>query len=322
VSAGKVVVTGASGFVGQRLLAQLCGRGREIIALHNRPIPAATSERCPGSVTWLSADIARDNLLPILSGSSSVFHLAAFVSHSGSASDDAEMQRVNVLGTQRLAEACLSEGVERFIFVSSIAAADCDDGEPANNYGKSKKLSEDLLLRMSRSNFKVTVLRPTALFGEGHCGSLYELACAIKRRRIAIIGNGTNTVNFYYVGDFVDALLGVEHLDSTFGRCFIANDSGCSQREIVEMLKKELGVAGVTLRLPVTAGYVIGGMCDAIGLLTGKKFPLSIRRVRAMTRNAVYDGTKLSQLTGLPPVVGLAEGVHRAVTWYRHSGLL
>jgi nucleoside-diphosphate-sugar epimerase len=325
----RILVTGATGFVGLRLLDQLRFEMREVVALHHRPVPAAVRERFGNSVTWRAADIAQDDLTSVVDGASSAIHLAAYVSHTESAADAEEMNRVNVVGTRRLAEACARGSVRRFVFVSSVAACETSDkglvkegGVPSSNYGLSKKRAEDLLLAMSSDQFRVTVLRPTALFGENHLGSMYELARAIHRGRFAFIGSGENRVDFYYIADFVEALLKAERLQHAGGDCYIANDAGCSQRELVSMLKAALGDDRKALQLPLAVGYAIACCLDLASAVIGRRFPLSRRRVRAMTRSVIHDGSRLNRAIGSGVHVGLAAGIRLTVAWYREAGLL
>jgi nucleoside-diphosphate-sugar epimerase len=326
----KVLVTGASGFVGYHLLARLVGSGRQVVALHNRPLSAELRDCFGSKVIWRQADIVDDDLSKILKDVGTVFHLAAYASNSEASQEVALMERVNVLGTERLAAASKVAGVRHFIFVSSVAAGDAstagaiDDGSdlPLNSYGKTKKQAEEMSIALSSDEFGVTVLRPSALFGEYHTGSIYELVKVISEGRFFIIGNGLNRMNFYYVGDFVDLLLVVENNVKVFGQVFMACDDPHSLGGLVYEIEELLGLTHKRLRIPLFFGYTAGYGCDFISTLTGHSLPLSSRRVRAMTCDVAYSAEKLERIVRLRTKVGLKEGLSRSISWYYQKGLL
>ncbi len=279
---------------------------------------------------WLKADITADDLTEAVTHVDTVFHLAA---HSSIEESDAErslMEQINVHGTQRLAAACKESGVRHFIYVSSIAACEAGpvlpideaNGLPVSSYGKSKKSAEDLLLSMSGNGFAITVLRPTALFGENHLGSIYELVKAINQGRFAIFGNGKNHTNFYYIRDFIDVLVAVKNDARTHGEVLIAADKPCQLNELVSCIVNALGTKRPILRIPYFLGYLLATACDMATKLSGKTLPLSQRLFRAMTRDMAYSNQKLSQTLGISPAYGVAEGIDRTVRWYREAGLI
>jgi nucleoside-diphosphate-sugar epimerase len=281
-------------------------------------------------VIWRQADIGDDDLSQIVKDVDTVFHLASYASNSESSQDVALMERVNVLGTERLAVASKIAGVRHFVFVSSVAACNASIGTaidegggfPLSSYGKTKKKAEDILLALSSDEFGVTVLRPSALFGEYHTGSIYELVKVISEGRFFIIGNGQNRMNFYYVGDFVDLLLAVENNIKVFGQVYIACDEPLTVGDLVHEIEDLLGLTQRSRRIPLSLGYAAGYGCDFIATLTGHSLPLSSRRVRAMTRDIAYCAEKLERIVRLRTKVGLIEGLRRSISWYKQKGLL
>jgi GlcNAc-P-P-Und epimerase len=324
----KVLVTGASGFVGYHLLTRLVGSGRQVVALHNRPLSSELRKSFGNQVMWMQADISQDNLSEKLKDVGVVFHLAAYASNSEKLQDVALMEQVNVFGTQRLAIASKTAGVCHFVFVSSVAAGNLNNlvthksSLPMSSYGKTKKKAEKLLIDLSCDEFAVTALRTSALFGEYHTGSVYELVKVISKGRFFIIGKGHNLMNFYYIGDFIDLLLLVENNEKTFGQVFMACYEPQSLRNLVYDIEDILGVAHRRWSIPLTLGYVLGYSCDIISKLTGYSLPLSSRRVRAMSGHVAYSPDKLKEILKLRTKFGLKEGLRRSISWYSQEGLL
>jgi nucleoside-diphosphate-sugar epimerase len=326
----KVLVTGASGFVGSHLLRRLSGSEHQIVALRRSPIDAAaTTPRFP-NVEWVSADLVRCQEFPFVKDVSCVYHLAG-ASSVGDSPDVARlMKEVNLVATERLAHACRMHGVPRFVYVSSIAACEAadgtdvkeDNGWPVSEYGASKRRAEQALMAVHCREFAVTVLRPTALFGEFHKGSMYELAKVIRDGKLVLFGDGHNRTNFYYIGDFIETLLAVGNDDRSHGKVYVAADRPVRLRDLVSLVADAVGVADRVHCLPVAVGRGAGAICDALHWLFRVELPLSSRRVEAMVRDVGYCNDRLTKELGVVPAIGMRKGVMRSVAWYREAGLL
>jgi len=329
----RILVTGASGFVGQFLLEKLTSNiqaGTMIVALHNRRLDAALKDRFGDCVAWTKADIAADDLSEVVAGVDTAFHLAAYSTTSESDDECRHLERVNVLGTRRLASACKDGGVKHFILVSSIAACenatlseiDETNGFPVSAYGRSKRAAEQLLMEMAGNGFEATVLRPTALFGETHLGSIYELAKLIAQRRFFQFGKGNGQTNFYYIRDFVDVLSAVQLDPRTYGQTFIAADEPVRLFDLVSLISAELELRCNVLNIPYSLGLCVAITCDVASKIIGRPLPLSTRRFRAMTGNTSYSSRKLREVLGIFPAFGMREGLRRAIAWYRVAELI
>ena len=328
----NVLVTGANGFVGSALLTRLVEEAgcNKIIAMHRSELTPKLKNRYGTAVQWLKADLTTDDLAAAVAGIDTVFHLAAYASISESDVERNLMEAVNVVGTQRLATAAKQAGVGHFIFVSSIAACESgltwpineENGFPVSAYGKSKKSAEDCLTALSGNGFEVTVLRPTALFGENHLGSVYELVKAIKRGHFVLFGGGDNRTNFYYIEDFIDVLMTVRHDARSYGQVFITADQPWPLRELTACITIALKQRRSIPKIPLLLGYWLAAGFDMASAALRKPLPLSKRRFRAMTRDMAYSDQKLAKAFGITPRHGLVDGINYTVKWYREQGLI
>ena len=212
----NILVTGASGFVGQFLLERLIQTDcNKIVAMHKKPLNKSLKERFDDQITWINTDLASGDCSKLLSNIDIIFHLAGYSSVSTSKEEIDNLQKVNVDITEKLAVDCIASPVRQFIFVSTIAVCENSfsriihetNGFPITAYGISKKRAEDLLIKIADGHYAVTILRPTALFGEYHKGSIYELVKSINKRRFVMFGSGENLTNFYYIRDFIEILI-------------------------------------------------------------------------------------------------------------------
>ncbi|WP_081740285.1 NAD-dependent epimerase/dehydratase family protein [Afipia sp. P52-10] len=173
----RILVTGASGFIGSALVNSLSEEGHDVVAAVREP------ERFVASRGWeweavrlpdLSGPIAWER---IVEGADIVVHLAGIANRGGS--DDTLYDRVVHLATAELADACLRQGVKRLIFMSSIGAqtgsfadhvvTEGDDPQPVTAYDRAKLAAERAV---ERSGMPYTILRPVIVYGPGAKGNI------------------------------------------------------------------------------------------------------------------------------------------------------
>jgi len=188
-----IVVTGAGGFVGGRLVRRLCADGETVVGIGRGPEPADW----PAAARWIRADLADANAYEaVLSDARCVVHLAAV---TGKARREA-YRRGNVEATRTLLGACARAGVRRFVFVSSIAAKFTDRRH--YHYAESKIAAETLV---REAQLETVIVRPTMILGPGSPieASLARLA---RLPLSPMFGDGRRLVQPVDVDDVVEAL--------------------------------------------------------------------------------------------------------------------
>jgi nucleoside-diphosphate-sugar epimerase len=223
----RVVVTGASGFVGRHLVSFLAGNEFDVVAACRAPeaiAPAAnvTAIRMP-DLTDLEAswdDIIREG--------DCVVHAAALA--HGDVDDDRH-DLINHRATARLAEAARARGVERFVFVSSVAAqtgsaaeqvlTELDPPRPTSAYGRSKLAAERAI---ENSGVRYTILRPVAIYGENAKGNFAALE-KLARTPIPLPLSGlTGRRSVLSITNFALSVLSVLRNADASGRAFLVAD--------------------------------------------------------------------------------------------------
>ena len=176
---GRVLITGASGFVGRALVDALVGAGHRVRATTRQPGEA----RFPAGVETVATGDYRQPVdwAPLLAGVDSVVHLAG-IAHIGPAIGEADYDRVVHAATAELATACSEAGVRRFVFMSSVRAqsgpaadgvlTENDAPRPTEAYGRAK-LRAEAAVRVAGVPW--TILRPTMVYGVGAKGNLARL---------------------------------------------------------------------------------------------------------------------------------------------------
>jgi len=228
------LITGATGFIGQRLVGAL---GTNIRVLSREKQPNYDTVVCD-----LKSEFIPDNALD---GVSTVFHLAGFAHDlSGATKMENIYQKINVDATIRLANLAVKSHVKRFVFVSSVKAGgssafgmcakEKDQRDPEGMYGKTKREAELKLLKIGKeSGMHVSIIRPSLVYGPNVKGNLQLMLSGIMKGWFPPLPETDNKRSMIHVDDLVRAILFVADDDRANGEIFIATDGASySSREI------------------------------------------------------------------------------------------
>jgi nucleoside-diphosphate-sugar epimerase len=246
----SALVTGATGYVGSHLVRALTTDGWEVRASGRRP-------RWDGPGDYVAADLAADDLAPLVDGVTHVFHLAGA---SSSKSDDDEMRRTNVVGTGRLVAAVVDNGsVERLVHMSStsvygeevqlpLPVREDVEVEPSRGYGKAKWGAEEAVWGAATDGFATVILRPVSVYGPGAVKLVASAALdvAIERRagleRVAVAREPVEQ-RLLHIDDLIGATLHLAAHDDAVGRAFnITSGVYPTSLEVAEILAGEFGM--------------------------------------------------------------------------------
>lgn len=262
----RVLVTGATGFVGQHLCHELAANGIPLRAFVRRDAHTSLppdAEFVPGEITDEAAVRAAVRDIDV------IVHLAArvHVMHDDAADPLAEFTRVNVEGTRILVRAASDSGVKHVVFASSVKAVgdvsvapwtSITPPRPTDPYGVSKLEAERLLLaRPSADCPAVTVLRFPLLYGPGMKGNMLRLFRIIDRGWPVPVGTMDNSRSMLFVGNAVAAILRIirrvteeTSAGAHPGPLFVADGPGQSTAMLVRDIATALQTSPRTLRLP------------------------------------------------------------------------
>ena len=297
----SIVIVGGAGFIGGRLAAALrsAGHGVTIVDVVAPAVDEAGYRR---------ADVGdHDALGAALDGAEVVYNLAAV--HRDDVKPVSRYDEVNVGGATNVCGVCRELGIERLIFTSSAAVygmAAPDTAEerapaPFDAYGRSKLRAEQVHREWQAEapeRRSLVIVRPTVVFGEGNRGNVYQLVRQIASRRFMMVGSGHNRKSMAYVGNVSAFLVHALRLGSGAHLFNYADKPDFAMQELVDTVVQTLGrpaLAGI--RIPYTAGYVGGVVCDLVAALTGRPLPISAIRVRKFCSTTTFSAHRL-QSTG------------------------
>lgn len=309
----RVLVTGANGFVGRSLVESLLDDNVPVRILTRNP--DSLPERWSGRVEIAVGDLAvATTLREAVTDCGSVYHLA------GEIRDPKIMWAVNKEGTERLLEASVNAGVQRFLYLSSVGVIGCrgDVGQvddttpprPRNSYEKSKLAGEIAALRChNEGGMCVNSIRPSTIYGENRNGcrdSFLAWVRLIGSERYVLFGR--NCISGYvYVRDVVAACRFEERLSGHGGKTFIVNEN-ISLNLFADEIASVLGV-----RRPWVLPGMLGGFAAGTLRVTG--------RFGTLCSRTVFSMAKLEQ-EGFVLPHGYRAGLRTTLQWYREQGCL
>lgn len=310
---GRVLVTGASGFVGRRLCSRLAREGVRPQALLHRAASGPWTEH-------FVADLGREDLpAGVLEGIRTVFHLAGRVhSQTGGPSEDQEHFAVNLEGTRALLGAAAAAGVENFVFMSSVKAmgegsdelADEEDPRPPETaYGRSKRMAEELVLHGGYVP-RPCVLRPAVVYGAGSPGNLARMIRAVARGWFPPLPDTGNRRSMVHVDDLVEAAILAAGNPASAGRIYLVTDGhSYSTSQIYDWIRESLGRRPARWRVPRTVLAAVARAGDGLEALLGRRMPLDSRALRQLAGSAAYCSRRIREELGFRPARGLRESM-------------
>lgn len=303
--AEKALVTGATGFLGGRLVEKLFGEGARVRALVRDLRRAARVARFP--IELVSGDVRDEAAMAEAARGCSVVVHCAYDFNSGPRTQ----RETCVRGAEALARAARHARVDRVVYVSSFAVygepidGDLSESSPRSAartaYSRYKKLAEDLLLdRARREGLPVVILQPTLIYGPFSRHWTIEPVRQLKTGLVPLVDGGEGLCNLVYVDDAVDGLVAAARADYVTGERFLisggdparwrdfygAYESMLGRRATVEMRVEEVEEAlRGGARREGTVPIVLGWLRDPRVLGEIARLPLfraSLRTARAV----------------------------------------
>jgi dihydroflavonol-4-reductase len=323
----KVLVTGATGFLGGHLVGLLLRNPEtEVHALVRNPEKARRLEGAE-SIRFLRGDLHA--VPPLPSGLSVVYHLAGLTKTYKSSL----YYTVNQGGTASLFRALsrLSD-IPRVVHVSSVAAGgpsspgrpgrEDDPPHPVSPYGLSKLRAEEEASTY-RDRFPLTILRMAAVYGPGDEDFL-EFFRWIARGILPRFGRGRKSLSLCYVEDAVRAILLAGGSGVPRGEIFnIADARPFTWDDVGEAAARILGRKLIRVRVPNPAAFLACAVSGGIARVRGRATALNLSKYRDMRPESwVADVRKAREILGFEARFSLEEGLTETLGWYRRRGLL
>ena len=300
---GRVLVTGANGFIGSHLRSGS-------IAMVRRAAQAGE----------ISADLLDfESLKRACKGIDTIIHCAGYA-HAFDDKDPERYWRVNFDGTKNLLHAANELGVKRFIYLSSVKASESagvgDWGNsltkrPLSPYGFSKRAAEFEVLSVGQtSGMHVVNLRLAMVYGRGGKGNLERMAHAINKGWFPPLPETDNQRSVVHVNDVISAIYVCAENPHANGKTYVVCDSKCySTKEIYDTIRRELKLPRRRFSVPIALLRAGGRMGDQMQKLFKTNLPLNSEVISKLIDSECYSAEPLRQELGWSARVNLIEGI-------------
>ncbi len=323
-----VLVTGASGYIGRRLVNALLRHGVAVRAVARDAVRIKALWPF-AEVEAVSADLTRPQTLAgVCDGVRTVFHLASGTDESGVTADQAHAGGA-VIGTRMLLADAVRGGATRFIFMSSVKAmgeggqaclTETSPALPVSSYGRAKHAAEHLVFEAGRRRgLHVCALRlPLVYGGDDSKGNLPRMIAAIDRGRFPPLPETGNKRSMVHVDDVVRAALLAAERPQANGQLYLVTDGhDYSTRQIYLAICSALGKPPPRWVLPLACLRVAARLGDGIGFITRRDFPLNSETVEKLIGSAWYSSEKIHRELDFQPTRTLIDALPEMVAHYR-----
>ncbi|KDN97735.1 MULTISPECIES: NAD-dependent epimerase/dehydratase family protein [Pseudomonas] len=328
----RILVTGASGFIGGRFARFALEQGFDVRVNGRRAegvehLVRRGAQFIPGDLN--DPDLARR----LCQGVEAVVHCAGAVGNWGRYQD---FYQGNVVVTENVVEACLKEHVRRLVHLSSPSI--CFNGRSQlgiteeqvprrfhNHYGATKHLAEQKVFGAQEFGLEVLALRPHFVTGAGDVSIFPRLLQMQRKRRLAIIGNGLNKVDFTSVQNLNEALVSALLADeAALGQAYnISNGHPLPLWDVVNYVMRQMHLPQVTRYRSYGLAYSLAALNEGACLLwPGRPQPtLSRLGTQVMSKDFTLDISRARQLLDYRPSVSLWSALDEFCGWWKAQDL-
>ena len=325
----KILLTGASGFVGSHILDSLRTRGLAIaLLLRSASSKQFIASHLPDSEVRPGSISDPESLRQAMSGITHVIHCAG----ATKAVRTAGLYEANVTGTRNLVAAINAQGgqVQRLVHISSLAAAgpalperpacEGDTPRPVSEYGKSK-LAGEMEVR-SHCRTEHVILRPPAVYGPRDRDFLHTYR--VVKRHLLPRPSGTQALSLVFVRDLAEAVMTCLNHSAAAGKTyFVAAREIVTPRAIAGEIAAQMNCWTLPVPLPTPLWWPICLVQEAVSRLTGRPNVLSLQKFAELRAPGwVCDPTRLQLETGCSCPTTLKQGIAETLNWYRKHNWL
>ena len=324
----RILLTGATGFIGRTLVSKLIKTQHEVTGLVRR---TSDVKGLPKKLRLIDGDMLEiSSLEKAVQDAEVVIHLAAYFDFYPK--NKKLLYQVNVEGTQNLLNACVNASVTRFIYISTTEVIGPVENPPGNeetplrpqfDYSKSKMQAEEHIREFAQeTGLEYVILRPTGVIGEGELYTVFETVEAVNNGQIPMLpGDGEKTLMYTHVDDVVAGI--ITALDSATAKnqtIILCPDEGMTYNALFEFLGTELGVDPPQRKVPTALAKIGIGIMSPFKNLRKTTFLWHMQSVQSMDEERWYSNEKAKKLLNWTPKTTMQEALRKTIAWYYEQG--
>ncbi len=329
----RILITGASGFIGSFLIEEALNEGFEVYAAVRKSSDLTYLQ--DKQIKFFSANLSDKEELKTAFNEVGKFD---YVIHNAGLTKTCDKKMFDVVNyrlTRNLIEALIetNQVPEKYIQISSLAAygpgnpdtlepvKDSDPQNPVSLYGESKKKTEAYL--KSLPDFPYLIFRPTGVYGARE-KDYYVMYKSIKNGLETYIGTKNQHITFIYVKDLVKLLIKAIQSDKVQKSYFVTDLKSYTSKEFSDIVKKALNKKTLSIVFPKTIVKLLAFAGEKISCALFNKIPtLNTEKYKEISqKNWLCDSTALVEDFGFKPEYDLGKGIREAMEWYKKENLL
>ena len=326
----KILITGATGGLGQNLVPYFVGQGHVVTAI-GRNNNIGKSLEAAGA-KFFSGDISdRKFLSEHIQGQDVVIHSAALAAPWGKWAD---FKRINVEGTKILVDLAIKENLKSFvhlstpsIYFSGTPRTNIKESDPLpdphTHYARSKIMAEKIITdAVAEHSLPAVMLRPRALFGPHDTAVLPRLLRVMEKGFFPLPNGGSALTNVTYVGNVVHAVdLAMKAQPSCYGKAYnITNGEALSIKELGELLADKMKLKVKFINVPLSLLLKLSATMEFVAdHVTHKEPTLTNYSVGLLGISQTLDITRAEQELGYRPQVSVRQGLDQFLEWRKKS---
>lgn len=329
LAAEEILVTGATGLIGNAVVRDLVQQGLSVRALIRSREHMFLCENSVGQLSFVEADflsLTESAARKLCEGVSSIVHCAGLVHKPNSDSD--LYQRLNERPTELLALAARGENVQQFVFLSSSSVYGnrethmATEDEPciSDTPYATSKINCEQLLRTNPPAESTVIVRPSMVFGEGDRGNMLPLIKQVLSGKYFLISGGNAQKSLIYANDFARAMrLILGRKGSGIYTYNIANPNPVSMRELSMSI---LAASERATSIPSIPAGLLQPLASLANAVLGARSPLSKERLDKLTRSNTISVARFCRDYGFAPQHELKDALTNEIAWARAAKLL
>lgn len=324
----KIVITGATGFIGRNLAENFHKNDLDVVATGRSPGVGNTLQK--KGILFKNADILDlDELNQVFEGAGAVIHSAAKTADWG---NEQEFFEVNVKGTRNVMQSCKNHQVKKIIFISTpsvyftgkdrhnITENDPLPAKQLTAYARTKVIAENEISALRDEGFRVMIFRPRAVYGPYDNTIIPRILKMAQKKRFPLIANGEAMTDITYIDNFIDAVrAGLTAPEDAWNEVYnISNGEPIKIRDwfaqVLDVFNRPFNPKNV----PEAMARTVAGLMEFLSLLPfgGKKPSMTRFSVGYMAKTMTLSIENAKTKLNYNPGISNKEGFKRTAEWF------
>lgn len=329
----KILITGASGFVGSAIFTELCKENFELYTLNKSKINVNSNKSKAQEEYFVDLTSKESLIKTIVCRKFDVIIHAAGLAHQFSNITDRDFEKTNVLGTKNILDIAKLKYVKHFVLISSVSVYgknsknknysqpidETSPCNPINSYSKSKYKAEWISREFCLQNeINLTIIRPSTVVGENDKGNFLRLIKSIDKRHFIWIGKGTNKKSIVYRGDLAKACQKIVLNENTKPfQLYNISAPAVNVSEIVKVISQVL--ERKVLKFSIPPKIILQILKKLLQVSKAERISDHIETIEKWLSDDIISAEKFSNDFDFDDWVSPSEAIEREVLWYKKN---